>query len=338
MTKVLLRFAIYSFFTFLLSTVLSSCEHKPLYEPIPSAGKTRVRVNVDWSQFDDVLPSGMTVAFYPASGAAPISISSNDISRVVTSLTPGVYHVGVINYSITEFGTLDFEDVLSHDAFSINAKPTSSSWYTPDDGEVLALEPESFALDVMYDLIVPSASNDDDEILLATLHPVDVIYTLDITVTVQGISNLRSCAAVIQHMASKVLLSTLSPCDDRISHELTDWSVTVDDAQNDRGTLSTTLRCFGLPGNHSNLPEDNALKLYVLLVDNKTIMQFNFNVGDKFDHLSVRHLKFDITTKTVGETGIVILPETQNASTSGSAGFDVNVDEWSEDENIDIEI
>jgi hypothetical protein len=350
-------FTITTLFAILLTTIFTSCEHKDLcllhpggvHNPSDYDGSVKVRINVDWSQFDNELPSGMTVSAFPILSNVASTITSNDISHVSTYLSPGMYHLEVMGYSKHEYGTIDFLEDESGTIIGLQAKPTTSTWYTPDDDEVIALFPEEFAFDRQTNIPVddPYADDDDDddnstartltygdEILIATLYPVNIIYTVDVNVRVKGFKNLRSCAGVLQGLTSTLNFTTLHGGESTVTHLLETWSFAYDSKEDDSGILTASVSCLGLPYGCVHNPEDNTLKLNILLVDNKTTLSYTIPVGDTYKELGTRHFSFNVDDT-------ILLPEVESSNQStGSAGFDVTVDDWNEDNNnnIDIEI
>jgi hypothetical protein len=82
------------------------------------------------------------------------------------------------------------------------------------------------------------------------------------------------------------------------------------------------------------LAEENNFILDVLLVDNKTILQFPFQVGDAF----VKQTGTDETHELSINLEIYMdspLPDVKPEGGSGS-GFDATVDDWGPEENVDI--
>jgi hypothetical protein len=102
-----------------------------------------------------------------------------------------------------------------------------------------------------------------------------------------------------------------------------------------KGAIKVSLSTFGLPAGHNGMPEDNNLYIRLLLVDNATILERNFPIGDLLADLN----EYDGTQ--LDKNGTPIWPEVHvywpeplpevEAVGSGSGGFDVNVDDWGED-------
>lgn len=56
----------------LIGMLLNACNHKELCYHHPHT--SRVRIDVDWSEFDREQPTGMMVSVYPAEGGTPILV------------------------------------------------------------------------------------------------------------------------------------------------------------------------------------------------------------------------------------------------------------------------
>jgi hypothetical protein len=311
-------------------TAFSSCEHKELCYGHPTSVK--VRVNVDWSEYDGELPEGMTVAFYPADGGNPTTVLTNDISHADAYLKPGTYHVGVICYSIHEYGTILFENVYNHQTISITPAELTSDWYVPEGRqETIVCEPEDFGTDYQYDVVVPgiaSLSNNDEALLIATLVPENVITTLDIEVDVVGLRYFKSAKAALTNLAQNLLLGSKSTNEEKATHLIETWTATPDSSDANKGTLSASIKTLGLPQDHDGHPDFNNLKLLISLIDNKTTIDCQISAGDKFTEVGARRLLLKISEA-------IALPEV--TSSSGS-GFDVSVEEWPDDDNTNIDI
>lgn len=89
---------------------LVACEHKDLCFHHPH--DALVRVDVDWSQFHEETPSGMSVMVYPEDPEMQCrTVLSNEISYATMALPAGRYKTLVYNQSPTEFGSVYFSDM-----------------------------------------------------------------------------------------------------------------------------------------------------------------------------------------------------------------------------------
>ena len=86
----------YTFAWVLLLLFVTSCNHDELCYHHPHDAK--VRVDVDWSKFEEEVPTGMTVMVYPQEGGTDkvVTQHTNTISHAVFAFRPA----GIIPLSI----------------------------------------------------------------------------------------------------------------------------------------------------------------------------------------------------------------------------------------------
>ena len=89
-----------------------------------------------------------------------------------------------------------------------------------------------------------------------------------------------------------------------------------------------------MPWGHQSLPEENYLNLSILLIDGATIIDFPFAIGDQF--------RYEMDAEANLELSLVLditiddpLPDVQPEGGS-SGGFDATVDDWGDEEEVDI--
>ena len=112
--------------------LLSACEHKELCDNHEHVTYSRVRVDVDWTDFlTKETPSGMTVAMYPDDPSLkPVTVLTNNISHAVLNLPVGGYSLLVYNQSPSEFGSLRWGVRWGDSgAWTTENKYTSFLWY-----------------------------------------------------------------------------------------------------------------------------------------------------------------------------------------------------------------
>ena len=290
-----------------------------------------VRVNVDWHLFDKEVPTGMTVMVFPWSGGAPQTVLTNEITHADFSLEPGKYRVLVFNQSTTEFGTLDFLGMNSYETARAVVQHTTSRWYSRGGDELIGVEPEWLASDKLDEFEV---SEDFSEV---TLTPKNVLSQIQVSVKVPGIKNLRYVRGSLTGISEGFLLGQGKPLQSKVTYLLESWTKSIDENDATLGMLKASLKCFGLPETASPDAENNQLSLSALLIDNKTQVDHQFAVGDKF--------KKDENSSELGYTVSLHvdvqmpqpLPEVK-PSDGSSGGFDVTIQDWDKPEDIDIEL
>lgn len=315
----------------LLTILFASCIYDDYSDCPQESDRKMVRINVDWHLFDKEVPTGMTVMVFPWSGGAPQTVLTNEITHADFSLEPGKYRVLVFNQSTTEFGTLDFLGMDSYETARAVVQHTTSRWYSRGDDELIGVEPEWLASDKLDEFDV---SDDFSEV---TLTPKNVLSQIQVSVKVPGIKNLRYVRGSLTGISEGFLLGQGKPLLSKVTYLLESWTKSVDENGATLGTLRASVKCFGLPETASPDAENNQLSLSALLTDNKTQVDHQFAVGDKF--------KKDENSSELGYTVSLHvdvqmpqpLPEVK-PSDGSSGGFDVTIQDWGKPEDIDIEL
>ena len=315
----------------LLTILFASCIYDDYSDCPQESDRKMVRINVDWHLFDKEVPTGMTVMVFPWSGGAPQTVLTNEITHADFSLEPGKYRVLVFNQSTTEFGTLDFLGMDSYETARAVVQHTTSRWYSRGDDELIGVEPEWLASDKLDEFDV---SDDFSEV---TLTPKNVLSQIQVSVKVPGIKNLRYVRGSLTGISEGFLLGQGKPLLSKVTYLLESWTKSVDENEATLGTLKASVKCFGLPETVSPDAENNQLSLSALLTDNKTQVDHQFAVGDKF--------KKDENSSELGYTVSLHvdvqmpqpLPEVK-PSDGSSGGFDVTIQDWGKPEDIDIEL
>lgn len=328
----------------LLIIGFSSCEHKELCYHHPHTAK--VRVNVDWNLFTEEAPTGMTVMVYPETGGKPQTSLTHTLDHTYFNLEQGTYHTLVFNQSTTEFGSLEFRNMETYHGAEVVSATEEARWYTGRaEGGRVAAQPEWIATDrhegdeVTLRMVEEARqagknhSADVKEYLLCSLTPRNIVYTVDVRVHIKGVYNLRSARAALDGMAEGYRFASAKPTTSVSTYLMEEWSLTVNQADPTQGYIDGTLYCFGLPDGHSAQSEGNQLLLSLLLVDNKTILDFPFMVGDKFirdEDPNKLHLYLELELADP-------LPDVKPEGGSGS-GFDATVEDWGEEIEHDIQM
>ena len=315
----------------LLIILLTSCIYDDYSGCPQKSDRKMVRVNVDWHLFDKEVPTGMTVMVFPWSGGAPHTVLTNEITHADFSLEPGRYRILVFNQSTTEFGTLDFLGMDSYETARAVVQHTTSRWYSRGDDELIGVEPEWLASDKLDEFDV---SDDFSEV---TLTPKNVLSQIQVSVKVPGIKNLRYVRGSLTGISEGFLLGQGKPLKSKVTYLLESWTKSIDENDAKLGTLKTSVKCFGLPETASPDAENNQLSLSALLIDNKTQVDHQFAVGDKFQK--------DENSSELGYTVSLHvdvqmpqpLPEVK-PSDGSSGGFDITIQDWGKPEDIDIEL
>ena len=335
----------------LLMMLAVSCQpHDPFCFSHPHGAQ--VRVDVDWSEFKEDRPDGMTLFLFPEDSTARyIQHTTHTTTHAVFNLMPDNYMVMVHNRSASEFGTVKFRDMEHYTTAWVQPERCKSSWYAPVDNETLVLNPEWLAFHRKDAVVTPemvdggteyddehrSRSGNDGETLIATLVPQNVVYTLHISVKVKGFDNYKSARAAFAGMADGYFIGAEAYHMDKVTHLADTWTAKAGTTGADgvkTGILFSEMTCFGLPTGHGGTSKENILRLSILLVDNKTRINRMFYVGNRIYQRttdgSPLHLYLDLELSEK-------LPDVTPAQEDkGESGFDAEVNDWGDETNQDV--
>lgn len=331
--------------------LLSSCNHKEFCYHHPHTAK--VRINVDWSQFKKETPTGMTVMIYPQIGTQPLRHLTNTTTHAIVDLEAGLYNTLVYNQSDAEYGSVSFVGMDDFSTAEVLVDKASSRWYScRAESEKLAKQPERIGTDSRTDVEVTQAMVDvavDEyianlsskqrtysEFVIASHTPQNIIYTIYVKVHLKGIYNLRSARASLTGLAEGYSFSKAAPTESQVTQLLESWSMTQDSNDPTQGYITAKITSMGLPYGHGAQAEENELMLSVLLVDDQTIINIPFKVGDKFRKRYNEAGEYDLELE-LELWADEVLPDVQPSGSSGG-GFDATVDDWGEEQNVDIGI
>jgi len=312
--------------------IASSCERQPLIY-----GRWHdLKVVVDWTDFG-VPPTGMTLFFYHEDGSNIVAFSSNDVDSTTVRLKEGKYNVLLINLSPAEFGAIGFDKMNSYETAQAYIDKTLSSWYNYNGNSQVAKIPEKFGV-ARYEWIeVLGLPNEKLE-----MKPKCKVYTNYVMIRIEGFHNARSVRGAMRDMSGTYSMREDTVTSDKITHLIENWKLVADSLDKTRGYVWGSFKTSGSESIGSNVnPSDVQLDVSFLLVDNKTVENYTFNVGDRIKRYQNQMiLTLDIgITHTGGnrpEDNPVILPDV-NPIWNNGGGFDVNVDNWG-DNIIDIPI
>lgn len=336
-----------------LSVIIAaaSCEHKELCYYHPHVAP--VRVNVDWSLFPMDEPTGMTAYAYP------LHEDENDIYRFIShninyitlELEAGFFHTLVFNQSESEYGTLEFSNLEDYNTAQVRVVQAQANWYSTKAPETkVGSEPEWLAVGTAENVEVTEEmvriaeeeflANRQEQMMraigrainnVATVTPISVIKQVEFRVYGEGLYNLRSVRASVDGMAEGCILSTGEVTEGKVSHTIDAWTIEEEEHDITRGDLVATLGTFGIPSGHTGKPEENKFSIHLMLVDNQTTVDYDFNIGDLLT-------EFNELDGSNGELQKVVvrlrlpekLPDVKPVGGVGG-GFDMDFDDWGDE-------
>lgn len=329
-----------------------------------------VKVRIDWSYFRHLeKPTGMTVYVWSRLNEKKNNtFLTHDLNYLNLNLEQGLYDAFVYNQSEEEYSTIEFHNLNDFDKAEARVIQVKSNWLnTKLPNTKVGAEPEWLAIDCVRDIEVteemvaraeaeylanlPEANKQlqnqksardvtKTENEVGPLVPTSIIKNVDIYVHLENLIYLRSALGAVGDMAEGCYIATKQTTERRVTHTMNSWGVVYGQTSSGavnmmKGAIKVSLSTFGLPAGHNGMPEDNNLYIRLLLVDNATILERNFPIGDLLADLN----EYDGTQ--LDKNGTPIWPEVHvywpeplpevEAVGSGSGGFDVNVDDWGED-------
>lgn len=285
-----------------LSVIIAaaSCEHKELCYYHPHVAP--VRVNVDWSLFPMDEPTGMTAYAYPLheDETRIYRFISHNINYITLELEAGFFHTLVFNQSESEYGTLEFSNLEDYNTAQVRVVQAQANWYSTKAPETkVGSEPEWLAVGTAENIEVTEEmvriaeeeflANRQEQMMraigrainnVATVTPISVIKQVEFRVYGEGLYNLRSVRASVDGMAEGCILSTGEVTEGKVSHTIDAWTIEEEEHDITRGDLVATLGTFGIPSGHTGKPEENKFSIHLMLVDNQTTVDYDFNIGD----------------------------------------------------------
>ena len=274
-------------------------------------------------------------------------------THAYVSLEAGTYHSIVYNQSTSEFGSVKFNGMDNYATAEVCTRPVVSKWYkTKAEEERVGADPEWIGADrVENSVVTPEMVDETTEhfvlesktragremsYVIAEHHPLNIIYTVYVTIHVDGIYNLRSARASLEGLAEGYVFHKEGPTASIVTQLLESWDMTQDKTDPTKGYVTSKITCFGLPDGHKGLPEENPFVFSALLVDNATIAQFPFEVGDKFRKRVVDGVEQEMEYEI--ELWLSVpLPDVPPAGGS-SSGFDAIVEEWGDEIEQNIQM
>ena len=311
-----------------------------------------VLVKVLWKV--DVYPEGIKpdgVTFYVfREGEFYMQHTTANVDSCVLQLAPGRYKLYMISQSPEEYWTMDFENMQDIDNARVSVVETKSSWYTRADDEVLINNPELIVAGVSDEFEVTEAMIELHNRTITKAGENVVYYTILVPVDPQSITSqywvtiysdnadvLKAVRASTTGMARTFYLTQGKTGDEEGTQLITQWTLTMDDPERRVGHLDGYVTTFGFPrGELPSVQRDSTLNVSTLLVDNETVENYKFYVGDKIKlednpPQGYRYL-YHIIFGSIFEPAI----HPKDVEPPVDAGFDALVDEWEEGATLDV--
>lgn len=347
----------------LFPVVFTSCDRYDI--ELYYTGKANVRVNMDWQTRFGERPTGMTIMLAKDGDAITFTDITNDVDYYDLELEPGEYKMLVFNRTAGEFGSMGFTKLNSFTeayAYAQKLQQTTSFW---DVNVSYMREPEHIGCAVDTFTVLPEMTDGNFRFVDWREKAADERHTLElnelvepmttelfIRVKIIGYKYMASVVGNISGMANGFLLTQAWRRSETSYHYLDNWSKYASPEETTEdisvGYITTTVSTFGLPHGREmlsqRLPDHSVLSLCFTLIDG-TQHIFRYPVGDKIEYrvaeLNGYFSKVDVTldldleiiTPFYSDNEVPNLPYAQP---SGTGAFDAEVQNWGDDEIIDV--
>ncbi|MBO4671445.1 MAG: DUF5119 domain-containing protein [Bacteroidales bacterium] len=308
---------------------------------------------------EGVKPGGVTFYFF-RDGEYVQQYTTAQVDSCVVNLSPGRYRVYMISQSPEEYGTMEFSDMTDFDKARVSVVETKSRWYTRAEGEILINNPElmtagvSDEFEVSEDMIEEiyrrvhdaKMNGTDSGVLTYTIrvpvHPQSIVSRYWVTIYSSNADVLKAVRSSTSGMARTWMLTKDRTGDEEGTQLITDWKLTMDDSDTRIGHLDGYVTTFGFPRGELPSPDrDPRLNVSTLLVDNETVEDYVFLVGDKIvleEPIPQGHrLLYHLVLGSIHEPAITP-KDVQPPEGEQLGGFDAMVEEWEDGASLDIEM
>lgn len=352
----------------LLATAsIAACQRRPLEKSYSPTVRTIVKCI--WKVTTHALidkPTGVTLYFF-RDGQYYTSFTTANVDSCEVQLEKGHYEMYLISQSPEEFGNMEFENMTDFKRAAITLRETDITW-TRSQPDITVENPEVLYAGVAEEFDVTEEMTEnyqhyytqlrdaqktkaddgsdetylEEQVMYYTLtipvHPQNVVSQLWITIYSGNADVLKSVRASTSGMARTFDLTQNTTDREMATQVMTEWRLTIDDPVNRVGHIDGIITTFGLPnGEFPSAQRDSSLNVSALLVDNKTVADYKFEVGDKIQMLEpnpgYRNL-FRLVFGSVHEPAITppdVPPEGSTAS-----GMDATVSDWDQGETVEI--
>lgn len=285
-----------------------------------------VRLNVDWHDYGENDPGGMTVWFFPTDSIGQhYSYTTAQVRQADLYLSRGIYHGVVCDYSPQEFSTIEFLDMDNYEKARVQLTAEGN-------------QPEPIALDTLKNMVISNGPYEEyipyDErdnyqqslnVQQFQVRPHSLVWKMRLRIYVKGIEYLYQVHGELTGLADGHYLARDVNTERSCTVSIDEW--TLQPTGDNEGYIATTISTFGLRPDHENISEDLKLNLRFLLRDRTTVRTYSFDLGDHIVSFSDQQvLRVDMGSEVPG------LPDLPYVEAYDGAGFDGVVTPWNDDE------
>lgn len=355
-------------------SLLVGCERRPL--ELMYRNTVRVIVKCLWqvrAYPDGEKPSGVTMYFF-RDGEFFNSVTTSNVDSCEVQLPPGHYKMYMISQSPEEYWKMEFDNMTSFPNAAMTLRKNDTPWARTRATDVVVENPEVLCagvadeFDISYEMTEDyqyyftnlqkylatrrnktRAGEEDDPneaylkekieyyTIRIPVYPTNVVSQLWVTIYAGRADVLQSVRASMSGMARTWELTRGVTAKDEAVQMLTQWTLTMDDYTNRVGHIDGIITTLGLPdGQMPSAARDSTLNVSTLLVDNSTVADYVFSIGDKIQLLEPNPGYRGLYRVVFGSMWdpAIILPDVSPGS--GGGGFVAGVQDWGDEVEADL--
>ncbi len=358
-----------------LLAAAAGCQRRPLEVAYQST--IRVVVKCIWkvdAYPEAEKPSGVTMFFF-RDGRYYSSLTTSNVDSCVVQLEEGRYQLYMISQSPDEYWRMQFEHTTDYDDAAVRLRETqAATWAAKASGtdEAVVENPEILCAGVSESFEITAAQTEEyqywyntlrklraakdtksgtksdeeryyeERVEYFTVHvvvtPTNIVSQLAISIYAGNADVLKAVRASTSGMARTFELTQDRTAKESAIQVMREWRLTMDDDGRRVGHIDGVITTFGLPnGENPSVRRDSSLNVSALLIDNTTVADYKFEVGDKIRMLDpnpgYRHL-YRLVFGSVDQPAIVF-PDVKPEPGSGG-GFSAGVEDWGDEQVAEI--
>lgn len=319
----------------LLCLIFSSCDTRwKIYDKF----EVWVHVKIDWSNLSQ-RPNGTTIAFFPQTRTdlKPIFLITNSINDSIR-LPEDTYSILVFNETLTGHDNLAFKGTTRYETFEAYIKPitTKVDYYIPE-GEYLVASPSVLAIDRLENFRVTQAAILSKAKITLNFKPQKVLSSTILKVHIKGMNNVakKGSMASISGLANGMNLSTGKLSTTPVTQVFTLNSKLFESGSTTNGTMSGSFICFGMVEQGTGI--QNTVSLYFRLRNETDLDRIERNVTGRIEIIEEElHTIYKVEIGLEApQDAIIVLPNVPDTEKPG-AGFDADVNDWGDEEVVDV--
>ena len=356
----------------LAAALVAGCRIEP---PLHLKQAVKVVVKVLWRAEiypDGIKPSGVTLYFF-RNGEYYNSQTTAQVDSCAVHLEPGKYRIFMISQSPDEFAYMEFHDMENFDLASVSVMETKSKWYTRADEEFLINNPEQMTVGVSDEFeITPemveqyryysseeggwrswvtkadtesgSEQVDDDTwvtyyTIRIPIYPRNIVSQYWVTIYSEYADVLQSVRCSTTGMARSFYLTQDITGPDEGTQFVTEWKLTMDDNVSRVGHLDGKVTTFGFPNGELPGPDrDPTLNVSTLLVDNKTVQDYVFKVGNLITAEEAPEGYRALYRLILGSEAAPAIHPPDVEKPEDAQGLDALVNEWDSGDEVEVDM